>query len=158
MEAFAIAIAVIFFAAIFAASEIWINSDILNNITELITRTFLGQPVDDLALSINPSLSAEMFCLPLTADDLARVHACTAIKRKTVKTDLFHRMKMLIGIADLAVTYDFEGTLPDGETVSIRDKVYLRVRYDDIRSRYGHRTLTLTKVEFWQPTEQEKGS
>lgn len=156
MEPLAIIIAIIIIAAITAAYEIWVNSDTVITITDLITRTFLGQPVDDLELSLHPSLTAGMLCLPLTADDLARVHACTAVKRKKVTVDLHHPMKMLLGMADLAVTYDFEGTSPAGETITVQDGAYLRVYFDDVRSRYGTRSLTLTKVDFWHPTEKEK--
>lgn len=134
-----------------AGLEWWRASEVLDSITDLITCTFLGKPKGDLALSLRPELSAEMFCQPLTAEELDKVHRCTAISRKNVGVELFHWWKMLVGVADLAVTYDFEGTTPDGETITVQDRACLRVHFDDMRSRLGTRSLTLTKVERWQP-------
>lgn len=49
-----------------------------------------------------------------------------------------------MGIADLDVTYDFEGVEPDGQTLTIRQQARVRIHHE--KPRYSD-TLIITRVE-----------
>lgn len=139
-----ILMALLIIAPFFAAIIIWSCCTDLNLISDVISRTFRGVKTNDLNVAFRSGVAPEALCRPLTADTLRRVHACTQVKRAKVDTALRSRLWMLLGIADLDVTYDFEGTAPDGQTLTIRQQA--RVRIHHVKPRYSD-TLIITHVE-----------
>lgn len=132
------------------------HQELIDGIAELIRCAFLGRPVEESTLALSPSLGMEQFCQPLTETQLQRVHACRDVRRADVAVGGVHELKMYIGVADLIVRYDFEGVDRDGETVAVQQTVFLRVKYDAFRSRFGIRSVTLREVGLWEPAEAER--
>lgn len=131
------------------------NWQIVDDVAELIRCTFLGRPVEESALTLSPTLRVEALCQPLTEAELRRVHACRDVRRAEVTVEGVHGLKMYMGVADLVVRYDFEGVDRDGETVTVQQTVFLRVKYDSVRGRFM-RSVTLKEAGLWEPTEAER--
>lgn len=132
------------------------HSDVTDGVAALIRDVFLGRPLEDSGLALSPSLRVEALCLPLTEEELQRVHACCDVRRAEVQVESVHGMKMYLGVADLVVRYDFEGVDRKGETVTVQRTAFLRVKYDSHRSRLGLRSVTLKEAGLWEPTEAER--
>lgn len=116
----------------------------LNRITEMMERVFKGEAAEDLDIALKSGLAPEDLCYPLTAEMLRRIHACGQVKRARVKADLRHPMKMLLSIAEIDVTYDFEGTEPDGQMLTLHEAARVRVYFE--QTRYSH-TIIVKQVE-----------
>lgn len=135
----------------------WLANDgVIEAMEDLIRSVFLGRDVDDTGIALAPSMKAEALCQPLTADILTRVRGCTAVRQGDVRVTGVHGLKMYLGVADLIVRYDFDGTDGAGAEVRVAETVFLRVKYDSVRSRFGFRSVTLTSAEIWQPTGKER--
>lgn len=133
------------------------NSDVLERIAELIRCVFRGKlPEDDEALALSPAMRAESLCQPLPEQTLMRVRACVGIRQMDVQVECAHWLRLYLGVADLVVRYDFEGSDAAGETVSVHETAFLRVRYSSVRSRFGLRSVTLKSAEPWEPGERER--
>lgn len=128
----------------FAAIIIWSCCTDLNLISDVISRTFRGEKTDDLSIAFRSGIAPEDLCLPLTTDTLRRVHACTQVTRAKADTALRSKLLLLVGVADLDVTYDFEGTEPDGQTLTIQQQARVRIHHE--KPRYSA-TLIITRVE-----------
>lgn len=132
------------------------HQTLIDGIAELIRCTFLGMSVEESTLALSPSLGMEQLCRPLTEAQLQRVHACRDVRRAGVTVEGVHELKMYIGTADLVVRYDFEGVDGSGEIVTVQQTVFLRVKYDAFRGRFGARSVTLREVGLWEPAEAER--
>lgn len=124
--------------------DIWVCCSRLELIRELIGLIFRGEKTDNLSIAFRSGIAPEDLCIPLTTDTLRRVHSCTQVTRAKADAALRSKLLLLVGIADLDVTYDFEGTEPDGQTLIIHQQA--RVRIHSEKPRYSA-TLIITRVE-----------
>lgn len=131
-------------------------ANVTDGIADLIRCVFRGWPPEDCGVALHPSLKAEDLCMPLTEAELARIHGCTDVRRAEVTVERVHGLKMYLGVADLIVRYDFEGVDAAGVPVAMQRTVFLRVKYDVHRSRFGFSSVTLREVSLWEPTAAER--
>lgn len=122
----------------------------MDRITNVMENVYRGKSVEEQEIAMISGLVLSDLCKPLTEETLQRMHACTQVKRAKVKTDLRHPLKLLVSVCELDVTYDFEGTEPDGQTLTISESARVRVYYE--KSRYSH-VMVIRRVELVERKE-----
>ena len=116
----------------------------INHIAEAIGSVWQGKPIDDPSIAMDGDLSVNELCVPITPEMLRRMHACTQVGQQRMHMELRHPFKLLRGIYELDVTYDFKGTEPDGQTLTISEAARVRVYYEQ----HGRaRMLVIRRVE-----------